>query len=48
MRKWGQIVCNVTINTPLPTSESRGTLFSFPENRQVQELVPAPGFQPVG
>lgn len=46
MRKWGQIVCNVTINTP--TSESRGTLFSFPENRQVQELVPATGFQPVG
>ena len=32
----------------LSLSESTGTLFSLPENRQVEESVPAPGLQPVG
>lgn len=57
MRKWGQVLCNVKIIYILSLSslslspslsESRGTLFSFPENRQVQELLPAPRLQPVG
>lgn len=51
-RKWGQALSDVKINQyPLSLhslSESRGSLFSLPENRQVQELLPAPRLQPVG